>query len=652
MPTEASTLLTLATIGTYLAVLWLPGGLAAAAAGLRGWTLAASAPVFTYLIAGLAGPWLWKIGIPFNAWTFLLSTVFVIVVFGAARWFVVRKRGPVEREPSPWTRTAHLAVAVTLLAAAVVGVAVLMAAMRWDLNSIPQDWDAAYHANGIRYIAETGEGSLYATGKVNWYELPDGVFYPNAYHLVGALVFKLTGAAVPAVLNASTVLFPGLLALTLVAMIRHFNGRAVTAAFTALVTVACTSATYDNLWRGPLLTFTLGIAVMPVLAIAMDTYLKRSALDTGVFFGGVAVGLLAIHSSTLFGGILFVLPMFIQRWWGNLKLIWRDALKLIVPAVVAVVVTLPHLLGALAVGGKIAIVDWPSTFPVSQSVGSLLTFQHVIALPQYWLALALWIGLIFASRLGDLRWLLGSAAFFGGVWVLTASYSQPWVARVTSPWWNDQWRLIALACVPLVVVAGHGLAQVYDFTKAGASRLSGGAARYIAGGVVVAVFALLSQGLYFTLNMNQVKQGYANQPGADRHNMVVSPDEVLAFQELAKLVKPGERVLNDRRDGTVWMYALAGVQPVVGHYDGSAEPPSVHLLQAEFNDYASDSAVRDAVKYLKVSYVIVDTGYVHGGKERVAGLRNLEGKPFVQKVFSNQDSTIYRLVPQGAPVNP
>ncbi|NKE61098.1 hypothetical protein FXN61_31690 [Lentzea sp. PSKA42] len=529
----------------------------------------------------------------------------------------------------------------------------LMAAMRWDMNSIPQDWDAAYHANGIRYIAETGEGSLYATGKVNWYELKDGVFYPNAYHLVGALVFKLTGAAVPAVLNANTVLLPGLLALALVAMIRHFNGRAVTAGFTALVTVACTSATYDNLWRGPLLTFTLGIAVMPVLAIAMDAYLKRSALDTGVFFGGVAVGLLAIHSSTLFGGILFVLPMFIQRWWGNLKLIWRDALKLIVPAVVAVVVTLPHLLGALAVGGKIAIVDWPSTFPVSQSIGSLLTFQHVIALPQYWLALALWIGLIFASRLGDLRWLLGSAAFFGGVWVLTASYSQPWVARVTSPWWNDQWRLIALACVPLVVVAGHGLAQVYDFVKAGAARLSAGPAPYIAGGVVVAVFAFLSQGLYFGLNKGQVEQGYANQPGADRHNMVVSPDEVLAFQELTKLVKPGEKVLNDRRDGTVWMYALAGVQPVVGHYDGSAESPSVHVLQSEFNDYASDSAVRDAVKHLNVRYVIVDTGYVHGGKERVAGLRNLDGKPFVQKIYSNQDSTIYKLVPEpGAPVSP
>ena len=119
------------------------------------------------------------------------------------------------------------------------------------------------------------------------------------------------------------------------------------------------------------------------------------------------------------------------------------------------------------------------------------------------------------------------------------------------------------------------------------------------------------------------------------------------------LVKPGERVLNDRRDGTVWMYALAGVQPVVGHYDGSAESPSVHLLQAEFNEYTTESAVRDAVKHLNVRYVIVDVGYVHGGKERVAGLRYLEGKPFVQKIYSNQDSTIYKLVPEpGAPVSP
>ncbi len=39
------------------------------------------------------------------------------------------------------------------------------------------------------------------------------------------------------------------------------------------------------------------------------------------------------------------------------------------------------------------------------------------------------------------------------------------------------------------------------------------------------------------------------------------------MQAVAKIVPPGERVLNDRGDGSAWMYALTGVKPVAGHYD-------------------------------------------------------------------------------------
>ncbi|MFD1147629.1 DUF6541 family protein [Saccharothrix hoggarensis] len=655
MPTEASSLLTAGTIAVYLAVLFLPGGLAALAVGLRGWTLVATAPVFTYLIAGLAGPWLWKVGIQFTVPTFLLSSVVVIAVFGLARWLTVRRRGPAEREPSPWTPRAQLGVVLTVLAAAGIGIGVLLAAMEGNLNAVPQDWDAGYHANGIRYIAETGEGGLYGTGKVNWYDISNGVFYPNAYHLVGTLVFKLTGATIPAVINAHMALLPGLLAFQLAAMVRHFNGRAVTAGFTALVTAAATSATYDNLWRGPLLTFTLGIALMPVLAVVLDGYLKRPRVDTGVVFAGVAVGMLAVHSSNLFGGVLFVIPLLVQRWWGQPRTILRDVLLCLAPAVAAVLVTLPHLLGAASVSGTIATVDWPSTFPVSQSLGAALTFQHVIDRPQYWLAVPLWIGLAFWNRLGALRWLLGSAALFGVVWVLTASFAQPWVARVTSPWWNDQFRLIALVCVPLCVVAGHGLALAHDWLKGLAGTVlrgrGGATVPVLSAGVVVLAFVLLSGGLYVNLNTAQVARGYGNGVGQNDHDAVVSRNELLAMTELGKLVQPGERVMNDRNDGTLWMYAIAGVRPIAGHYDGSAESPDIALLQGRFNEYDENPAVRAAVKRLNVRYAIVGRGFVRGWMERAPGLRDLNGKPFLEKVYENEDAIVYKLVPEpGEPV--
>ena len=47
MQTTNSFFLEAATVAVYILLLWLPGGVAGAAAGLRGWVLAASAPLIT-----------------------------------------------------------------------------------------------------------------------------------------------------------------------------------------------------------------------------------------------------------------------------------------------------------------------------------------------------------------------------------------------------------------------------------------------------------------------------------------------------------------------------------------------------------------------------------------------------------------------------
>jgi hypothetical protein len=631
VPNHAGLLLTVTTMVLYVVVLWVPGGLIAAVTGLRGWSLIAVAPLLTYFIAGVAGPWLWKIGIPFTPVTFGIYTLAVAAVFLLLRRF---SRG--DDPASPWTRQAHLAVGLCVLAATAVGFAVLYRAMGGDLNAIPQDWDAGYHANGIRYIADTGDGSLYGTSRVNWYELPNGLFYPNAYHLVGSLVYTLSGAPIPAVLNAGTVLLPGLLALSLAALVRHFGGRAVVAGYTAVIAAAATSATYDNLWRGPLLPFTVGLAVTPVLAIVLDRYLRRPGPDTGAVFAAAAVGLLAVHSSTLFGGILFVLPMLAQRWWGAWAVARHDLLLLLPPMAIGGLLTIPHLFGALSVSGNIALMDWPSTFPVSQAVGSLLTFQHVTARPELWLAVLLWVGLFTFGRLDRLRWIAGPALLFGFVFVLTASYSQPWVAKVTSPWWNDQFRLIALATVPLCVIAGHGLAQVHDLLGRWVRR------PLITSPLVLAALVFLSNGLYYGVNVVQAHRAYGYTAREDQ-SYVVTKNEVLAMQELGKLVRPGERVLNDRNDGTLWMYAVAGVHPVAGHYDGTLESPDVFALQAHFREYDTDTKVRTAVQHLNVRYVIVGRGFVREYNRRATGLRDLNEADFLTKVYENEDAVVYRL---------
>ena len=113
---------------------------------------------------------------------------------------------------------------------------------------MPQDWDAVFHANGIRWIADTGDSSLFGMGPVNWFENDVQIFYPNAYHLLGALVLRVTGTDIPTVLNAHTVLLPGMGALVIVALVRRCGGRGAAAA-AAGCAVAVTPF-YDMLWRG------------------------------------------------------------------------------------------------------------------------------------------------------------------------------------------------------------------------------------------------------------------------------------------------------------------------------------------------------------------------------------------------------------------
>jgi hypothetical protein len=103
-------------------------------------------------------------------------------------------------------------------------------------------------------------------------------------------------------------------------------------------------------------------------------------------------------------------------------------------------------------------------------------------------------------------------------------------------------------------------------------------------------------------------------------------------------------VLNDRNDGSLWMYAVAGVHPVAGHYDGTLESPDVFTLEAHFHDYDTDERVRAAVQRLRVRYVLIGRGYVREYNRRATGLRDLGGADFLTKVYENEDAVVYRLV--------
>lgn len=615
----------------YLTVLWLPGGLLAALAGLRGWTLAATAPVLTYTVAGLAGPWSESLGLRWSLPTFLgWWALFAVVVF-AVRWF--SGRGQPLAALWPWR--AQIGVIACMVAATAISIFVVVKGMG-GLSTVPQDWDAVWHANSIRWIADTGEGGLYAPGQLNWYESSTGMFYPNGYHLVAALVYSLSGDSVVEVLNAHTIFLPALVALSVVAVVRRFGGRAVVGGLSALLIVS-TTAFYDNLWRGPLLPFSTGLAFTPLAVIwvtdLLDSEGVRAKLRPGLVFVLGMAGLICVHSSTAFGTALFVLPMLVARWMRNRSRVLPDLGALAVVGVGAAALASVELLGMLGSGQGVAGVDWPATETASQAIGDVLMWGHANPYPQWWLGIALIIGLVTFRKLGDLRWLGVVAAIFGLLFVVAAAYDTSWSMSLTRPWWNDKWRLIALAAIPLCVIAAHGLAEAQRVLAGFVPRLQ--VARLAAIGVVVVLMAALTSGFY--LNRNEARMGL------NTNGQAVTAAKIEGYEELAKIVPPGERVLNDRGDGSVWMYAIAGVLPVAGHYDATLTGPEANLLANRFNKYDTDPKVRQAVRDLHVGYVIVGRGFLRPGAVRQPGLRDLDQLDVLEKVFQNRDVVIYKI---------
>ncbi|MFG1644288.1 DUF6541 family protein [Amycolatopsis sp. NPDC049252] len=656
-----------AAVATYVAVLAIPGGVVGWAAGLRGWALAGLAPLLSYAITGLAGPWLAIVHVPYGPLSVAACTLLLAaVLYGLRRLAVARGwMTPGAEEPhQPWTRRAHLAVAACVGIATAVSIAVVVSG-RGGTTAVFQRWDTVFHANGIRYIAETGDGSLTGMGTLNWY--PDGSFYPNAYHLVGALVYQLSGTSIPVTLNAVTMPIAGLFALAMVALVRQLGGRAVFAGCAALVAGGATTGAYESVSSG-LLPFALGIVLTPLAAVALQRFVVRPGVDTGAVLALSAAGLLAAHSSALFGAILFALPLVVQRWYRALrgrrvdgvpdgKAAWRvvggDVLKMIPVMVGAGLLAAPHILGAITfTSGSYPYHPWGSHMPVWKALAMLATFKQVLPVPQIWLTVFLALGALTLVALRRMRWVMLSALGLSALFVVVACFGgEDWVISLSRPWWNDRFRLMALAAIPMCLIAAHGMSEAQRWlAKVATGRAWVRARPWLTGRVglatavlIVVAMGVLTGGFYRAANAKTVSLLYYNGlPG----EVVppVSQDEIDAMDRLGELGIPGDqKVLNDRLDGTAWMYALTGVHPVAAHYDAGAVNPDAVYLAMHFRDYDTDPRVRAVAQQLNVHYVLVGSGTIRRDTPIAPGLQRLDGLDFVTVVYRNPGAVIYRI---------
>jgi hypothetical protein len=634
-----------ALVATTLVVLFLPGCALALCLGLRRATAVAAAPALTFGLVTAAGTVASVVELPWQPWTFAIGTALACAVAVLVRVAVRRRRGLPAEPRSPLlsrASTADLTIGLGVLVGWAVSAGTLLRGFG-GLGNPNQDWDYVFHANALRLIADGGDVDPDALRAINDWEVQSS-FYPNAFHALGAVVRDLTGSTVFEVLNAQTLMIAGIAGLGLAALLRSLGAPTAVSAITPVLLAGFASFPYDVVFRGPLLPFATGIALIPAFFVLLLDALRTRRFAPALATGLAAAALLGVQSSTALSAALMVLPFLLLRWLSPDRTVLRELLPLAVVGVSAVVLALPYVGGVLSMNSTGPRVDWPAVGSVGQATGDLLLLNHAAPSPQYWLAGLLLVGLYTLRRAPYMLWwaIAGGIAF--ALFVISAASDSARVEDLTSPWWNDRWRFAAVVVLAFAPLAAHGLYSIARTVEPLVRRVLPvlrhqqhvASAAIVTAGLLLVI--LLTEGLYTNFNADRTA-------GAYQHQRFLSDREVAAMDWLAKESDGEGLVMNDSNDGSAYMSALDGLHPVFGHIvsPGGAPGETQRLLLDHFNCLDSDPAVRAAVQDLDIRYVFLGSGYVRDHFTRVPGLRNMGGPESVELIYGEPGVRIYRV---------
>lgn len=457
--------------------------------------------------------------------------------------------------------------------------------------------------------------------------------YPAGVHVVAAVVGAVTSLpsalVVPLTVGGGTWLILGVAAFA-----ARISAGAVR--WAALAALAAPYVLYRQAdWGG--IPLVVAVALVPAVALAvLDAGRGWSCLVAALAVGGIV----AVHVTEVLVVALLVALVLVARRAPDLRRLLDSAV-----AGAAGLVLVAPLVGELAAGGgdrtqdPVTPVAGPVAAAAAQWFLTALFRPYVGAVPT---TPGLWVVALLAASALLVLSVIGAVVAWrvpvGRAVVLLALLSLvlSTVAAVTSgvtltaPWYGNGGRLVAqlAALVPVLVGVGAERVVVPARTR-GESALVGilvGTAGCIsvAGGAVAAQQAL-------------------------DHASVVTAGDRAAFAWLEAHVPSGDEVLNDHRDGSVWMVdaSRGALHPVFedqpgGGFAAYPEWADRLYLQAHVAGFEDDPRARAVAAQWHVHYVFVGSR-TFAGWPRSLDVGALERASGVREVFSSGGAQIFEL---------
>lgn len=640
-----------------LLVVFGPGLLVGVAGALRGWILVGAAPVVTLGVIGVFGPVLPMLGIAWSPFWFVGVTAALAAVTLGIRVLLGRFTATPGPGAPSWSPAQHIGVAGAVLTAAGIGLLITKRASR-DLTAVPQWHDSSFHGNAIRFISDTGRSSP-SDMNVVFDPSVTNTFYPNGYHVLAATIRQVADFGVVPTMDIINGIVVGLFALSLVLVVKVCTGSPALCAAAGLLACSISTFPYDVQVWGPLLPFTLGIAVVPAFVALFCHVVQARAGGQVVLVAVSGLGLMLVHTTAAVTAAVLAVLFLAQRWVGDRRTVLRDVGLLSGVALVAVLfgaVALSMLLGSAAIGSTAGL-DWPEEGTAANSLGQLIGSSRSDVRPQWWFTVLLVIGLgyLHAPKFRPVYWWLAGSAFFAGVYVLTASYTSPLQRVLAAAWSDDPFRLAAAAMLGMILLAAVGVVAVRDGVLVVANRVFGTRTAPAEGdapprrrlttsgvalGVVIAAVAIVTDGFYLGRNTEQLARLYPDGP-------IVSTEKLEAMAWLAERVPPGSVVANDPLDGSPWMWAVEGIEPLFGSASSGRPNDGTDraVVLQSLNRIDADPRIRMTVRDLGISFVFVSDGTVVPGTVTPQGLQGLDQVRALRAVYRAPSVQIYEVLP-------
>lgn len=678
------------------ALLFIPGALVGASAGLRTPLIIGLAPAISIAIisgTGVAAPIL---ALPWGLTAVAAATAILCLAALATRRLMAG-RYPQDADSGatglrPGLRSIAVWCAAWPLSAAATGLTIGRILNTPD--AISQTFDAVFHLNAVEWILQTNNASSLRL----FLEAPQGRVYPLGWHTLVALAMKLCGAtSIPMATNATVLAVAGLVWTSGCLTLTHvlFHGRPAALLTAAVMAGSFTVFPFVLLNWGVLYPNFLSIALLPSLLAAIRALVPidgagPAARPTGLLLPATALGVAGLGltqpnsiATLLLASVILTTARLITSLRAPLDERPANALR-----------RQSLITGALAVGLVIVWLYmrppresaiWGPSYATSGSVGEAVTSMPV-QLPVIWVpAVLTLLGFIAALRTNGYRWLAALHATTGALYVVARS-AQDGDLRffMVGIWYNDASRLGGLIPVTAVPLAALGMLAAARWGREACGRIIqgitasraretrglpglrrvsrvlgsvwGACERLIASGrarplvwrssaCCVIVLLLVATGPLSGAMSDSVKileQSYMLAPDSSS----LTTDEYALINELPSLIEPDAVIAVDPKSGAALAYALSGADTTVKHLFHRHDA-DLDIIEKKLNRASADPAVCTALKDVGATYALYFPGKTISNQKAFVGFAHLDTAPGFELVAERGQASLYRITACG-----